>query len=76
MGLVKTVAKAVHDTSEETAPWMYDDIAWSAIESMRDPTEEMLRSGLEAMFACDDGYYASMRAAWNAMIDAALEEDE
>lgn len=52
------------------------DLCRAILKEVRNPTDEMVRCGLEAMFACDDGYEASLRAALSAVVDSALKEEK
>ena len=61
------------DCQEENAWDMWVPEARAAIEAMREPTEEMLYCG-DAQISDWDRTHEDVRAAWHAMIDAALKE--
>ena len=77
MDMIERVAAALKKANEtwaRAAPMMdgfheksvYHFMARAAVESMREPTEEMIRRGAE------DDYYVEY--AWRYMIDEALKE--
>lgn len=49
-------------------------LARSAIEAMREPTEEMVRMGMTALPNSTPGRHQKTGWVWDAMIDAALKE--
>lgn len=84
--MIDRVAKAL---AKADATSSYKELARAAIEAMREPTDTMLVATEDVVSGYDDfavgdgtiylsypGYYDDAIEAWNAMIDAALEEDE
>jgi len=60
------------DEAPEEARVALRQMARAVIETMLDPTDEMLAKGSEAAEICDDGWEPN--ATWMAMIYAALDD--
>lgn len=89
MTMIEQVAKAMvrnflgRDPSDESEWWIQGvvdarDLARAAIKAMRMPTDAMVRQGemhcYEHEGQADDWSLKAMREGWEAMIDAALNE--
>lgn len=73
--MIERVAKAMAKADADNTAWkLYVREARTAIEAMREPTDEMCQAYLDKDFAEADtwGSYAGPIQRWRAMIDAAL----
>jgi hypothetical protein len=79
--MVERVAKAIYEASSEAPDGVWEEapegwrveyrgMAREAIEAMREPTDEMIKVGVQT----HEGVTYSGIPSWQAMIDAALAE--
>lgn len=84
MTMLEKAARALHENSDSPVDWddlsddaegYWMDQARAVIESLREPSEEMMMAGAGAI---DDGETPGVRTAaelcWTAMLDAILKE--
>lgn len=65
----------VRALSDELLPWQQErarDLAWIAINTLRDPTDEMWAAGLRIEYAHKDSTDTATKAIWQAMIDEVM----
>jgi len=81
MTMLERVAKALHETwSEDYCSWQerFRGQAITATKAMREYTDEVEQAGLRAIGEAQDEGYSDMSTllarAWDAIIDAILEE--
>lgn len=88
MNMVEKVARATYskfmegveglepswDELPEYHQWRLKEATKAAIEAMREPTEEMMKAGVNQDSTIDSEAHAPCVRHWEAMIDAALKE--
>lgn len=73
--MIDKVAMALADSLDDSLSWMdYREQATTAIEAMREPTQEMVARGSWASYGGGEIGSTGSKNAWRKMIDAALKE--